>query len=150
MNGIRRPLKKSLLCGILLFVFVLCIILIGVQYFTIRRSLYRQYESRLVSILNYAESRIDADDMAECIRTGKESDRFRNAQKSLDEIKEQTGVHFLYVIIPLNTEQTDNVRNVMAAATRYEYENEPETIVHLNDLTGDDYSPEAAKRYLEA
>ena len=71
MNGIRRPLKKSLLCGILLFVFVLCIILIGAQYFTIRRSLYRQYESRLVNILNYAESRIDADDLAECIRTGK-------------------------------------------------------------------------------
>ncbi len=42
MNGIRRPLKKSLLCGILLFVFVLCIVLIGAQYFTIRRSLYRQ------------------------------------------------------------------------------------------------------------
>ena len=150
MNGIRRPLKKSLLCGILLFVFVLCIVLIGAQYFTIRRSLYRQYESRLVSILNYAESRIDADDLAECIRTGNESEQFGNAQKSLDGIKEQTGVHFLYVIIPLNTEQTDNIQNVMAAVTQYEYENDPEAIVHLNDLTGDDYSPEAARQYLEA
>ena len=150
MNEIRRPLKKSLLCGILLFVFVLCIVLIGAQYFTIRRSLYHLYESRLSSILNYAESQIDADDLAECIRTGNETEQFRNTQRGLDEIKEQTGVHYLYVIIPLNTEKTDNVQNIMAAATKYEYENEPETIVHLNDLTGDDYSPETAKRYLEA
>lgn len=150
MNGIRRPLKRSLLCGILLFVFVLCIVLIGAQYFTIRRSLYHQYESRIDSILNYAQSRIDADDMDECIRTGKESEQFKNTQRSLDEIKEQTGVHYLYIIIPLNTEKTDNIQNIMAAATQYEYENEPETIVHLNDLTGEDYSPETAKRYLEA
>ena len=150
MNGIRKPLKRSLLCGILLFVFVLCIVLIGAQYFTIRRSLYQQYESRIDNILNYAESLIDTDDMAECIRTGKESEQFGNMQRSLDGIKEQTGVHYLYIIIPLNTEKTDNIQNVMAAATQYEYENEPETIVHLNDLTGDAYSPETAKKYLDA
>lgn len=150
MIGIRRPLKRSLLCGILLFVIVLCIVLIGAQYFTIRRSLYHQYESRISSILNYAESRIDTDDLDECIRTGKGSEQFKNTQHDLDEIKEQTGVHYLYIIIPLNTEKTDNIRNVMAAATKFEYENEPETIVHLNDLTGDAYSPEMAKKYLEA
>ena len=150
MNEIRRPLKKSLLWGILLFVFVLCIVLIGAQYFTIRRSLYHQYESRIDSILNYAESRIDTDDLAECIRTGNESEKFKETQHSLDEIKEYTEVHYLYIIIPLNTENTDNIQNVMAAATQYEYENEPETIVHLNDLTGDAYSPETARKYLDA
>ena len=150
MNEIRRPLKRSLLCGILLFVFVLCIVLIGAQYFTLRRSLYHQYESRISGILNYAESRIDADDLAECIRTGYESEVFFEAQRSLDGIKEQTGVHYLYIIIPLNTEPTDNIRNVMAAVTQYEYKNDPEAIVHLNDLTGDAYSPETAKRYLDA
>ena len=93
MNEIRRPLKRSLLWGILLFVFVLCIVLIGAQYFTIRRSLYHQYESRIDSILNYAESRIDTDDLAECIRTGNESEKFKETQHSLDEIKEYTEVH---------------------------------------------------------
>ena len=150
MNEIRRPLKKSLLWRILLFVFVLCIVLIGAQYFTIRRSLYHQYESRIDSILNYAESRIDTDDLAECIRTGNESEKFKETQHSLDEIKEYTEVHYLYIIIPLNTENTDNIQNVMAAATQYEYENEPETIVHLNELTGDAYSPETARKYLDA
>ena len=41
MNEIRKPLKRSLLCGISLFIFVLCIVLVGAQHFTIRRSLYR-------------------------------------------------------------------------------------------------------------
>ena len=150
MNEIRRPLKRSLLCGIILFIFVLCIVLIGAQHFTISRSLYRQYESRIGSILNYAQGKIDPDDLAECIRTGQESAQFRATQLALDEIKEKTGVHYLYIIIPLNAEKTDNIRNVMAAATRYEYEKEPETLVHLNELTGDAYSSETAKKYLEA
>lgn len=150
MNEIRKPLKRSLLCGISLFMFVLCIVLIGAQHFTFRRSLYRQYESRIDNILNFARSKIDPDDLGDCIRNGQESEKFRAAQLALDEIKEQTGVHYLYVIIPLNTEKTDNIRNVMAAATQYEYENEPETLVHLNELTGDAYSPETAKKYLEA
>lgn len=150
MNEIRRPLKRSLLCGISLFIFVLCIVLVGAQHFTIRRSLYRQYEGRIGNILNYAQSKIDTDDLADCIRTGQESGQFRETQLALDGIKEQTGVHYLYIIIPLNTDKTDNIRNIMAAATRYEYENEPETLVHLNDLTGDAYSQESAKKYLEA
>ncbi len=150
MNEIRRPLKRSLLCGIILFIFVLCVVLVGAQHFTIRRSLYRQYESRIDSILDYAQGKIDPDDLAECIRTGRESEQFRATQLVLDELKEKTGVHYLYIIIPLNAEKNDNIRNVMAAATRYEYEEEPETLVHLNELTGDAYSPETAKKYLEA
>lgn len=150
MNEIRKPLKRSLLFGIALLVIVLCVCLIGAQYFTIRRSLYRQYESRISSILNYAENGIDTDDLAECIRSGEESEKFRETQHFLDTIKEQTGVHYLYVIIPLNTEPTDNIRNVMAAATKYEYEHEADTLVRLNELTGDAYSSDAAKKYYDA
>ena len=150
MNEIRRPLKRSLMLGILLFVSVLCIVLIGAQHFSIRRSLYRQCENRIGNILNYAESRIDPDDLAECIRTGNESEQFRRTQGFLDEIKEQTGVHYLYVIVPLNTESTDNIRNVMAAATKYEYAHEAETLVKLNGLTGNAYSGETAGKYLDA
>ena len=150
MNEIRKPLKRSLLFGIALLVIVLCVCLIGAQYFTIRRSLYRQYESRISSILNYAENGIDTDDLAECIRSGEESEKFRETQHFLDTIKEQTGVHYLYVIIPLNTEPADNIRNVMAAATKYEYEHEADTLVRLNELTGDAYSSDAAKKYYDA
>ena len=151
MSEIRKPLKRSLLGGIAIFVAALCICLIGAQYFTVRNSLYRQFEGRIGNILNYAQAGIDPDDLAECIRTGMKSERFMETQKHLDMIKEQTGVHYLYVIIPLNTEETDNIRNVMAAVTAYEYENEPDVaIVTLNELTGDAYSADTAKKYLDA
>ena len=150
MNEIRKPLKRSLLCGIALLVIVLCICLAGAQYYTIHRTLYRQYESRIGSILNYAQSQIDADDLAQCIRTGTESEQFHKTQEYLDQIKEQTKVHYLYIIIPLNTAETDNIRNVMAAVTQDEYENDPEALVTLNELTGDAYSSETARKYYDA
>ena len=150
MNEIRKPLKRSLLGGIAIFVVVLCVCLIGAQYFTIRNSLYRQFENRITNILNYAQGSIDPDDLAECISTGRESEQFRKAQKVLDDLKDHTGVHYLYVIIPLNTAETDNIRNVMAAVSTYEYENDPDALVSLNELTGDAYSPEVAKKYLDA
>ena len=150
MNKIRKPLKKSLLRRIALFMAVLCICLTGAQYFTIRRTLYRQYDRRITDILNYSMSIIDPDDLEECIRTGNESEQFRSTQENLDRIKEQTGVHYLYLIIPLNTDPTDNIRNVMAATDAYEREFATDELVSLNQLTGDAYSPEIAGKYLEA
>ena len=150
MDKIRHPMKRSLLWGIALFTVVLCICLIGAQYFSIRKTLYTQYQNRINNILKYAESAIDPDDLAECIRTGNESAKFRESQKFIDRLKEMTGVHYLYVIIPLNTEATDNIRNVMAAVTPDEYANEPEAIVQLNALSGDAYSADTAKKYYDA
>lgn len=59
-------------------------------------------------------------------------------------------IHFIYVIEPLNTEPTDNIRNVIAGVSQYEYENLADQLVHLNMLTGDSYSPETAGKYLKA
>ena len=150
MNEIRKPLKRSLLLGIALLVLAMCICLIGAQYFAIHRTLYRQYESRISGILNIAQSGIDADDLSACIHSGKESEQFHQTQGILDSIKEQTGVHYLYIIVPLNSAPTDNIMNVMAAITRDEYENDPDAIVTLNELTGDAYSADTARKYYDA
>ena len=150
MNGIKKPLKRSLLWGIALLVLVLCVCLVGAQYYTSHRILYRQYENRISSILNYAQSGIDPDDLAQCIRNGTKSEQFQKTQEFIDQIKEQTGVHYLYIIVPLNSAPTDNIMNVMAAVTQDEYENDPEAIVTLDELTGDAYSPETAGKYYDA
>ena len=152
MATIRKPLKKSILKGIGIFAATLCVFLIVVQFFFLRNTLYGQYRTRMTSILKDAEYAIDKEDLAECIRTGEMSEKYRELQADLDRIKNRTGVHYLYVVIPLNTNETDNVQNVIAAASREEREEhepgwEP---VELNGLTGDDYSPEVAKKYLDA
>ena len=76
MKAVRKPLKKSILKGIGLFMIMLCVVLVGVQYFFLRNTLYTQYQNRMRNILGYAESVIDADDLAQCIRTNEKSGRY--------------------------------------------------------------------------
>ncbi len=150
MSQIKKPLKSSILKGIVLFITALCVCLAFAQYITLRQTLYAEYRNRITNIIGYATDGIDTDDLAECIRTGEESEQFRKTQAFLDMVKERTGVHFLYIVLPLNTEKTDNMRNIMAAVTQYEYANDPEALVELNALTGDAYSSPEARKYLEA
>ena len=150
MNQVKTPLKRSILKGVTLLLVSLCAAVCVLQYFSIRHTFYQSYRDYIGNVLHYAASGIDTDDLAECIRTGKESEKYKTLQTYLDHIKSNIDMHFLYIIIPLNTEKKDNIQNVMAAATEYEYEFESDELVHLNALTGDAYSPAAAKKYLEA
>ena len=90
------------------------------------------------------------DDLAECMRTGVESEKYHALQTLLDQFRDRLDIHFIYVIEPLSTEPTDNIRNVIAGVSKYEYENLADQLVHLNMLTGDSYSPETAGKYLRA
>lgn len=150
MAGNIKPMKKSILRGTIFFILLLCIILSAVQYKSNKAMLYSQYESSIGGILRYAAAEIDADDLAECMRTGEKSPKYHELQTALDKIKERFEIHFIYIIVPLNAEPVDNVKNVIAGATQYEYEFEADEIVQLNSLTGDSYSPEAAQKYLDA
>lgn len=129
---------------------LLCAVLSAVQFQSDKRMLYSQYEYYIEEILRYIEADIDADDLAECMRTGVESEKYHALQTLLDQFKERMDVHYIYIIEPLNTEATDNIRNVIAGATQYEYEYEADELVYLDMPTGDSYSPETAKKYLDA
>ena len=146
----KKPLKRSILIGILIFVLLLCAVLSAVQYCNYRTVLYSRYEVYIENLLRYVEGEIDADDLAECIRTGQESDKFRALQTVLDNIRDRVNIHFIYVIIPLHDGPLDNIQNVIAGVSREEYETIPDQLVSLNMLTGDSYSPQTARKYLNA
>ena len=112
--------------------------------------MYNHYEEHITSLLNYTAKNIDADDLEQCINTGKESEKFKQLQTFLDTIKDNIDIDYIYVIVPLNTNKTDNIKNVIAGVSKYEYEHESDSLVHLNTLTGESYSPETAKMYLDA
>lgn len=150
MSACRKPLKKSFLIAIVVFLVLLCLALSFFQYLRYRSTLYNRYAFYIENVLRYTAAGIDVDDLAECIRTGEESEKFRALQRYLDGIRENTSMHFLYCIVPLNTEPTDNIMNVIAAVTREEYETVPDELVHLGMLSGDAYSPATAKKYLDA
>lgn len=146
----EKTLRRSILIGTVLFILLLCAVLSVAHYQGYRRTLYSLYEARIADILRYIEADIDTDDLAECIRTGVESEKYHALQRLLDSFKERTDIHYIYIIEPLNTEATDNIRNVAAGATQYEYEHEADELVYLNMPTGDSYSPATAKKYLDA
>ena len=146
----KKPLKKSILTGAVIFILILCVVLSVVQYNSYKTMLYSHYRSHIEGILRFAEAEIDADDMARCISSGEQSDIYKETQKALDKIKENLSVHYIYVVIPLNAEPFDNMKNVIAGVTQYEYENEADELVRLNSLTGDSYSSETARKYLDA
>ena len=145
-----RPLKRSVLIGTVSFIILLCIVLSTVQYIRYRAMLYERYEIYIENILNYAAGAIDTDDLAECIRTGQTSEKYQTLQELLDSMRDRLDIHFIYVIEPLNTEPVDNIKNIIAGVSQYEYETIADELVYLNMLTGDSYSPETAGKYLNA
>ena len=149
-STIKRPIRRSIIVGCVLFVFILCTVLGLVSYTGFYQETYRHYEEYIGSILNYIEANIDVDDLEQCIRTNQKSDKFHTLQKFLDNMKQNVNFDYNYVIIPLNTDPTDNMRNVIAGVSKEEYENESDYLVELNQLTGTSYPPEIAKKYLDA
>lgn len=145
-----KPLKWSVLLATVSFIIILCAVLSTVQYKRYRDMLYERYEDHIANILYFVAGSIDTDDLAECIRSGKTSEKYDALQALLDSLRDRTNIHFIYVIEPLNTEPVDNIKNIIAGVSRYEYENMADQLVHLNMLTGDSYSPETAEKYLKA
>ena len=145
----KNPLGRSISIVCLVFIALLCLVLSIVNYGTYKRGLYKRYEAHIQDILNFTRTQIDTDDLAECIRTGKKSQKFHALQEFLDDFKDSADIHYLYIIRPLNTEPVDNVMDIIAAMSSYEKEFMPEMEVTLNGLTGDGYSVESVKKYLE-
>ena len=150
MPECKYPLRQSFLVAITLFLTMLCVVLGLIHHAHSRDSLFSHYRQRIEDVLSFAAQGIDGDDLSQCIESGEESEKYRQLQKQLDEIRDGMNIHFIYIIVPLNTGERDNIKNVIAGASREEYETMPEVLVHLNQLTGDSYSPDTAAKYLEA
>ena len=150
MTQRRKSLKRSILFGTILFILLLCAVFSVMHLQSHREMLFNNVEARITDTLRFVERSIDVDDLAECMRTGIESEKYRALQAVLDQCRDSLDIHFIYIIEPLNTEPVDNIRNVIAGASQEEYETEADELVHLNTLTGDSYSPVTAKKYLDA
>ena len=148
-GSVKRPLNRSILIGCILFVLGLSLTLGAINYFTYKELLFGQYEQYIRNILSYTARAIDVDDLEACMETGVESKKFRALQTFLDGVKQNIELDFLYVIVPLNASDHDNIKNVIAGVSLYEYEHEGDQLMRLNQLTGDSYSAATAKKYLD-
>ena len=149
-NTIKRPIKKSLVAGCILFVAILSLVLFVVNYSGYKQTLYRNYENYIEKVLDYTAAHIDTDDLKECIDMNIESQKYKDLQTFLDDVKEDMKIDYLYVIVPLSTSGDDCIKNVIAGATHEEYENNSDSLVHLNQLSDNSYTPSTSKKYFDA
>ena len=73
MSKNRKPLKRSILIGIVVFVVALCVAIGCYQYLQYNQMLHEKYRVHIENVLNYTEACIDVDDMEKCIKSGRES-----------------------------------------------------------------------------
>ncbi|MBQ7514794.1 MAG: GGDEF domain-containing protein [Schwartzia sp.] len=150
MNEIRRPLKYSIIAGCFLFVLSLCLVLNVSVYMNYRNSLFERHQAYVRDLLHFVASNLDIEDLKKCLATGQKSERFRQTQAFLDNIKDHYEINYVYVIIPVNTSDRDNIRNVIAGMSSYEKKYQPDMEVQLGGLTGTDYTAEIAALYYNA
>ncbi len=148
-STIKKPIKRSLMIGSAIFIAILCLTLGVVSYSGYSQTLYEQYEHNIRDHLEYTAAHIDVDDLKECITSGRKSTKYHILQSFLDDFKENNDLEFIYVVIPLNDHDTDNMQGIIAGVTEEEYQNEKEKIVELNSLTGDYFDAKTAKKYLD-
>lgn len=150
MHTNNRSIGRSLLVGCALSVLCICVLMGAVGFMTYYRGMIERYQIYLSDLLHTTALGIDGDDLARCIETGEKSENFEETQQILNRIKENYDIHYIYMVRPLNTEQTDNMMDVMAGITAQEKaENEAFYSVTLGGLTGDYYTPKVAGNYLK-
>ncbi|SCZ81662.1 GGDEF domain-containing protein [Pseudobutyrivibrio xylanivorans] len=150
MNRFRKPLKRSIFIGSMIFILVLCLFLNILTYSNFRKALYSSYEERITDILVYVHSHIDLDDLSHCVDTLEESEKYKELMTLMDDVVEQFNIHYLYIITPLNGNETDNMLIVLSATTEYEREYHIDEEIVLGYICHDDYSAEMAQAHLNA
>ena len=84
MANYKKPIQRSLLIGCIVFVLSLCFFLSLQSVFLFSSALYAQYDERLDHILTYIERGADIDDLSECVRTGRPSEKYAELQQLLN------------------------------------------------------------------
>ena len=129
-----RPLNRSVTFVCIAFFALLCIVLSVATWKIYTNTMYERYQKQMASILDYVESHMDVDDMAVCAKTYEESETYKEFQVFFDDmIDHYSDVHFLYIMQVVDPEATIKVKEICAANSTYEKENDPDMVLHLGD-----------------
>ena len=145
----KRPLKKSVAYGCVLFAAILCLVLSVLNYFNEKKALFTRYEAYISDLLHFLETQIDDEDVKHCIETGVESPSYQRTLRFMDEIMNSYNIHYLYVDKPLNLNETGNVMCVFSAkddSNRYE---NSEGNLYLGWISEDEFEIKTVEKYFE-
>ena len=165
MARVKRPLNRSIIIVWVAFIVLLCAVLTATTFIVYRKNydvytkklrdkyindMYARYETQLYSIVTYAESYIDHDDMSECSKTFIESEKYKEFQEFFDHlIDNYEDIHYLYIMKVGDIDEEVPIHEICAANSTYEKENEPDMVLHLGDGEADWFDREQVIEYKE-
>lgn len=145
----KKPLKRSVSIGCFLVAISISIIISIISYNALKAAVLDEYEARMTDILNHVSYNIDSEDLAMCVETFQPSDKYWELQDYMDSFMETMKIHFLYIIVPLDTEESGNVYNILSADTKYGRTYEPDGY-ELGTLLEDIYTYDEIMKYYNA
>ena len=143
------PLKKSIALRCILFMAILCLALSILNYVSEKSALYSRYQAYITDLLHFLEKQIDDEDMKLCIETRVESPIYQKTLRFMDEIKNTYNIHYLYIDIPLNLNETGNVMCVLSAQNDYNRYVDPSKNPYLGWISKDEFEVKTVKKYFE-
>jgi len=73
----RKKIHRSLILGSAAFIAFLCFLLSIQAYLSYSKSLYKRYDDKLSTILDYITNQTDIDDLYQCTLTGQKKRKIR-------------------------------------------------------------------------
>lgn len=142
----KKPLSRSITISCVAFIVFLCLFLGIVTHLSFKNALYQRYESYITDILHYIDRHIDDDDLSECTKTLVRSKKFDELELFMDGVKEDFDIHYLYIIKPLNTNDTANFMSVISAENYYDRYVDTEGNLYLGWISDDEYDADTMKK----
>ena len=143
----RKSLSRSITAGCILFIVVLCVVLGLASRVNYKRMLYQRYESFIADILHYVDRHIDDDDLVRCIQTLERSEKYDELELFMDSIKEDFSIHYLYIIKPLNTDDTKCIMSVVSAENYYDRYVDTDGNLYLGWISDDEFDSDTARKF---
>lgn len=104
----KHTLSRSILRVCLVFSLCLCLGVGLLGFTTYTTGMMENYQNYIRSILTFAVSALDGDDMARCIETLTPSLSYDRAQVMLNRIKETHDIEYIYILKPLAASGTEH------------------------------------------
>ena len=150
MSKVKRPLNRSIFIVCVVFVGLLCIISSLLLYNVYTNNMFKRYKAQLRSIVDFVESNIDHDDMANCAKTLVESEKYQEFQEFFDNmIDTYDDVHYMYILQLDDSVDGIYLGLICTANSTWEKENEPDMVLHLGFDGTDSYDYKVRKKFNE-
>lgn len=148
----KKKLRRSLLLAVEVFTILLSICLGFVGYQTYYLGMIQKYKDYEIFTLKLALHDFDWDALEHSIQKNEEDETLLELRKRLDYIKTNAKINWLYMIEPLNESEKDNMKYICTGNTSEEYQaykDRGQDIVRLGKLSGTEFPPDVAQKYLE-